>query len=207
MELTELSSSKTTLNCGKSKAICLENRRCKRMTCGTCRAIKRRFFIIEGTRFAHERGLSRHLTIKWRKTSPEEAWPRVVSATSTLTRAMSGRKAGPYIRVIDLGKDERITPHVHFLVSEHTAVEIERIARKKFSEQRSVNIKNDPVYEVSGLLGYFYDKNAVPSFLDPGRFKRIRIISASRGMPCGFPKPKYPKTRMITGEDACILAT
>jgi hypothetical protein len=173
------------------------------MICLSCRKWRRNHFLAEGSRFAEEKQLSRHVTIKWRRTNSIEAWGRVLSSTSTLTRAMSGAKAGPYIRVIDLGENGRTTPHVHFLVGEQTAITAIRIARKKFSDRKAVNIRNDKVYELRGLLGYFFDKNAVPSFLDPNRVKGVRILSASRGMRCGF--PKYRKEQSIYGGQPCTF--
>ncbi|WP_413289304.1 hypothetical protein [Bdellovibrio sp. HCB337] len=141
-----------------------------------------------GTRYALSKNLNFHLILSWPKNSaPADPWMRLCADSARLSKALSGAKAGPYIRVLSIGPKE--CPHIHFLVNEASLAKVicafnkkcPRVGRKIFEEK---------TYEVKELLGYFYDRNFLPSFNDPSRPKGIRLLSASKPMRCGFPSYK-----------------
>lgn len=176
-----------TLNSRKPIGKCKRNWFCKKMTCERCIARRRDFFVKWGSYHADNNNLNTHLTLSFGCTKYDDPWLKIHSCSSTLSKKMSGIKAGPFIRVYGVGP--KGGPHIHFLVNDKSIGKIIKIFKSDFS-----NKNNDALYTPApcpeGLLGYFFDKNFVTSYSDPNRVKGMRLISASRPMPCCFPTYK-----------------
>ena len=173
----------STLKSRTTKIKCTQYWPCKRMTCSHCKKRRRHFFVQSGVLFALEKNLTEHLTLSWIPLKNQDSWRLLSQRMGTLAKALSGVKPGPYIRVCSIGP--RKCPHVHFLVSKETARKICLVAKRKWP--RRSPISQTKVFNPEGLLGYFFDHNFLPSFLDSERIRRMRLISASRPMICGFP--------------------
>jgi hypothetical protein len=173
-----------SLNSTKKKVKCTKGWYCKRMVCDRCFRHRRDFFVERGAIHAREKGLSKLVTVAWLRQGPSDPWMRLTSLSSSLSKTLSGMRAGPFIRVLSLG-ERKGTPHIHYFVGDKTAGLIRAVARRKWSGKVQVQIKD--AHNTGGLLGYFFDRNFRPSYLDPDRIKGIRLLSASRPMRTGFP--------------------
>jgi len=111
---------------------------------------------------------------------------KLISKTSILSKKMSGIKARPFIRVVAIGKKN--CPHMHIICGANTMTKIEKICSKIWANQYEI-VSND-IYNIDGLLGYFFDQNFYPTYFHPDRIKGIRLITGSRPMRCGFPSNK-----------------
>ncbi len=162
--------------------LCLRERPCKSMRCSRCQAKRRSLWIAKGVAYAHKHGLYFSATVAWPLGEGESSWWKLLALTSELSKRLSGRKLGKYIR--SLGVGARGCPHIHYLASYEGAQKIRIAARIRKLPKPDVCIEQvDP----GRWLGYLFDQNFLPAFLDPERPKGVRILSASRGMPCGFP--------------------
>lgn len=166
---------------------CYENWFCKKMTCPRCRELRRDFFVKSGVEYAEQTQLDRHLVITFKIQSYADQWAWLSNNVRQLSKKMSGARVGPYIRVMSVGKKN--CPHIHFLIGEKSLNKIVHILKMRFVNNIfDFHIKS--VTSCDGLLGYFFDKNFIVSSHDPNRIKGLRLISASRPMPCGFPTYK-----------------
>lgn len=194
----------STLNSRKSRIRCVFNFPCKSMNCKNCIKRRRAFFSGSGALFAAKNNLDTHLIVSWHwrnkirfrdHTTGEDyfteinQWPILMTRSALLSKRMSGVKAKPYIRVLAIGNEG--CPHIHFLTTAMVAKKVIKICRI-FGDQ--VKIKSDRVYDAKGLLGYFFDQNFLPTINHPNKIKGIRLITASRPMPCGFPTTKRLKS-------------
>lgn len=177
-----------TLNSTKTVFLCSDNRPCKRITtCSKCNEKRKNLFIHAGIVFSKQWCLDHELVVSWSIAEDMSAWETLITSMQQLSKLMSARNVGKYIRVISVGP--KGNPHVHFLVNSETAGHIESITKKKWPSNQS-NTLITKLHNVEGKLGYFYDVNYAYSMHDPNRIKRTKLISASRPFPCGFPKPK-----------------
>lgn len=177
-----------TLNSRKTSIRCRPLRPCKRMNCESCIKRRRQFFINCCLLFGQQWQLTSHLIISWEWNKDfENSWPVVIGAMSKLSKLMSGRKVGKYIRVISVGAMG--CPHVHLLVSTATRNKIIQIVQKEWP-QNKVKIQNKYIYDLNGISGYFFDENFLISQNDLNRIKGTRLVSAARPMPCCFPSFK-----------------
>ena len=95
---------------------------------------------------------------------------------------------GKFVRSLGIGHSER-TPHIHYLVAHDAALFLREMARRVGPPETLIYPKVLKVApDVGELLGYFFDRNFLPSYLDLDRPKGIRILSGSRGISYGFPK-------------------
>lgn len=177
-----------TIYLAKPKVKCSASRPCKRMRCSHCITVRRRYFIEEGYYHAKLKKLNTHLVISWTKS--DEPWMRLYSNMSKLSRLMSGRNVGAYIRVTSVGPNG--CPHVHFLVNGASSKKINSLTKKAWPKKLS-DLYEEAISDTETLLGYFFDRNFLPSYNDPNRIKGIRLVSASRPMRCGFPKSNFSK--------------
>lgn len=184
MNAYDLMSSQETLNSRKSKILCSYYRPCKRMTCENCRKTRREYFVDSGLILAKKHNLNTHLIISWNWSKCDENWLKLSDNVSRLSKKMSGIRIKPYIRVISIG--EQGNPHIHFLTNSQTSEKIITSAYKLWSPESLVIYQSEANYP-EGLLGYFFDQNFIPSYLDSNRIKGIRLLAASRPMRCGFP--------------------
>ena len=159
------------------------------MTCQNCKIRRRNFFISRGFQHAVDKGLIFHVIVSWINfKETDDRWLKLIINSRTLSKTLSGAKMGAYIRVISLGKRSS-TPHAHYLVNKETANLIQRVAHKKWSQDK-VRVHIRQIIKIHPLLGYLYDNNFIPSQNDPERIKGIRLLSASRPMKVGFPTLK-----------------
>ncbi len=205
-----LFSAKASLNSGKRKINCTPRWLCKRMTCASCVRSRRAYFMANGSAYLRIHGLDTHVGISWPLQEGEYLWPKMLSQMSRIARRLSSKKLRfKYIRTLGNGDtrwriDDRTTdkflegkmpsvlvierqgtPHCHFLVSHDIAAIIVEIAKKIGPPGTRTWL--DGAYDPERLLGYFFDQNFLLSYLDDRRPSRVRILSASKGMRCGFP--------------------
>lgn len=174
-----------TLNSTKPVFLCTNHRPCKRINCCNACYLKRRdFFITSGLVFCKQWSLDCQLVISWSIPPGMSAWETLISSMQHLSKIMSARKVGKYIRVVSVSPEGN--PHVHLLVNFETAKQIELLAKKKWLRKR-YNSLITKLYNTEGILGYFYDVNYAYSMRDPDKIKRTKLISASRPFPCCFP--------------------
>lgn len=184
---TEFKSTGGTSNSRKRPRIrCIPSWPCKRMVCSVCVRRRREYFINSGTQFSKRNHLESHVVVSWPLQQDEDPWLVLVQRMPELSKALSSAPVGPYIRTLGVGAEH--CPHVHFLVRCDSSLLIKKTIDGW--DNWKCNLHIDSVYDVEGLLGYFYDQNFLPAYNNPARAKRIRILSASRGMLCGFPKLK-----------------
>jgi hypothetical protein len=170
---------------------------CKRMNCPTCLARRRRFFLAGGLLLIKKRGLAWHIVVSWPMSDEEEdIWAKLIRCSARLGKALAGVKAGPYIRALGVGGEG--CPHVHYIAGKVTGDVIYNKAHSLWPIAGSVLVHRKALYDAQGLLGYFFDRNFVPAVLDTLRPRRVRLLSASRPMRCGF--PKYRDERAMKGE-------
>jgi hypothetical protein len=195
----ELRSSGETLNSRSMRSRCTECWPCKKMKCVSCRKRRREFFVRCGIIFSHQWCHTTHLVISWPWNSEvRNSWDVVVNSMDVLSKFMSGRKVGPYLRVTSVGPDG--CPHVHFLVADITCEKIKRIVSQKWPAI-ATKVNSSQIHDFEGILGYFFDQNYIPSQNDPDRIKGIRLTSATRPMPCGFPTHKQERQIRIIEND------
>ena len=151
------------------------------MKCRECVSKRRNHFIYTGVKFSSHHGLNRHVVINWNSPQFEE-WPHLLKLSSELAKLSSGR-IGKYIRCLGMGKQSR-TPHIHYLLTEDGEAQLELRARAQLWMK---HFFSSCVPDPEGLLSYFFDRNFIPTFDDRERPRGIRVLSASRGMPCGYP--------------------
>lgn len=173
-----------SLNSRKPRIKCTRSWPCKRMACLSCRMRRRTFFVARGSAHSRKYGLSRFVTVSWVFVGSGDSWLKLVSLNGDLSKTLSGMRAGPFIRVISIGERAR-TLHAHYIVRETTADIIQQVVRKKWAQIARVHMK--PIANIYGVLGYVFDQNFLPSYFDLERIKGIRLLSASRPMPTGFP--------------------
>lgn len=197
---SELIPAKHTLN-SKVIYICLDKRPCKRIrTCNSCRLKRRYFFVQSGCDFSKKYNLDSFITVSFLSLNDRGDWAEFLELARSLSKKSTSSHKMKYIRTLGMGS--RLCAHIHYLTTMAGAQKIKLLARSKsFKRSSSVNICIKKADDLGGLLGYFYDQNFIPAFCDPLRPKGIRILSASKGMPCGFPslknKRKYPITQEI----------
>lgn len=182
-----------TLN--SPQIICTIKRPCKRLICQDCRTWRRDYFLMHGTEFTTNHHLSEFVTIAWSRFDHPNPFESLIVAWDSLWPKIS-RKKFKYVRVLAIGGED--TPHVHLILPRGYGILFEALA-KRCDHRASVQFK--AIDDVRDLLGYLFDKNFIPTYLDERRPKRLRLLSASRGLPCGFPKSvgkirqnEHPKT-------------
>lgn len=186
VEPTHLRRTGVTLNSGRVIR-CDEDWHCRRMSCGSCVLRRRNSFIHEGVRQASYYGMDHHVVVSWPLQPHDHVWSKLFNQSSLLSKAASGR-IGKYIRCLEIGVRAR-TPHVHYLVSSVGAEVLYHFAHQNGPSEKMVfreGLRDS--LQLAAVLGYFYDRNFVPTYHEPDRPKGIRILSGSRGMRYGFPK-------------------
>lgn len=177
----------TTINSKTWGVRCDEDWPCKRMSCQSCAYRRRNAFVREGHRFSERHDLHFHFVVSWPLQPYEDAWGKLLTQSSILSKAASP-KVGKFVRSLGIGHSDR-TPHIHYLVSQDAALFLRETARRVGPPETLIYPKVLKVApDVGELLGYFFDRNFLPTYLDLDRPKGIRILSGYRGMSYGFPK-------------------
>lgn len=176
-----------SLNSTYPKIKCTKNWNCKRMQCETCAYKRKQFFVNCGLICTKQWGLDTFVTISWRWQNPaNNSWCVATSNMSKLSKKMTCKRIRPYIRVLAVGNKN--CPHVHLSLSKLNAQKLLLMCPKLWGKK--VNIDSKPITDAAELLGYFFDQNFLISYKDHRRVKGIRLLSASRPMPCGYPSFK-----------------
>lgn len=186
------SSSKLTEKCPLNSALrknrCSPNRNCKRMSCRKCAKLRRDYFIKCGLLCGTQWALDSFVTVSWKwSDDSDNSWCIAINNMDKLSKKMNSNRIRPYIRVLAVGKKN--CPHVHFSISKSHSQKLAAVVTQIW-KKRAVNIQIQPIQDLEGLMGYFFDQNYLVSQLDPNRVKGIRLITASRPMPYGFPNIK-----------------
>lgn len=180
-----------SLNSSQRSIRCTDKWLCKRMTCSHCRLKRRGFFVNNATAYCEGHQIDTHFIVSWRRYNREHPWTTIQRYLPELSKSASG-KIGKYIRTIGIGS-RCSTPHVHYLVQAERIESVKKTALRK--GPLGTDIEVIKAHDPEGLLGYFYDQNFLVAHLDPERPRRIRILSGSRGSPCGFPKQYQSRPR------------
>jgi hypothetical protein len=163
---------------------CSNTRPCKRIKyCVPCARHRGAFFVSRGARYAKLYELDTLVTISWSRIGDHDPWSILLRNSRALTVARLSRSQ-KYIRVLAMG-EVRDRPHVHLLIGEAAGETIQAFSRRRWDDCLT---HGKPVHEPDRVLGYMYDMNFLPTFRRPDRPLRIRLLSASKGMPCGFPR-------------------
>lgn len=174
-------------DCVNTKAVhCFTARPCKRDTCPRCMAVRREYFCKEGAEFVEAHNLLSFVTIRFKDGRKANPWVTLFNEFDLLWRAAYRHPAPKFIRCLAIGT-ENDTPHVHFIVAEDFGRELQMISRLLQIECTSTA---EPIYDVENLLGYLFDVNFAETSTRLDRPRGRRLLSASRGMPCGFPQVK-----------------
>lgn len=176
---------KQSLNSPLQKIPCSKRWNCKRMTCQSCKSTRREYFVNCGLLFGKQWQLDTFVTISWKWIDGwENSWYVAINNMDKLSKNLNSKRIRPYIRVLAVGSKN--CPHVHFsLTKTHLQKLIKVVAQVWRREEVDIQIK--PIHNLKKLMGYFFDQNYLVSQLDPDRTKGVRLITASRPMPCGFP--------------------
>lgn len=100
----------------------------------------------------------------------------------------------PYVRFNAIGRKNG-TPHSHYCVQADKVRYLKEYTTDiEYKSGAKFGCKNGGViYNAYGLLSYLFYQNFVPTFLDPNRIKRFRLITGSRFASWGH--PAYKKER------------
>jgi hypothetical protein len=197
MKIYELIKSRSTLN-SRYRIICTESRPCKRMFCVQCYKKRRAFFISKGRQLIVHNKLDCFATLSL-TCDTDGPWGSVTRVTPKLSKQMSG-KIGKYIRCISIGEGAS-TPHIHYILSKMAGEKLDQIT---FVMKERSSFCKEKIFDSSGVLGYMFDQNFMYTFLLPDRPRRIRLLSASRQMPCGFPK-KFTVAKTFVSKTSSVL--
>lgn len=162
---------------------CYPRRRCRRFHCDTCMSERRIHFIRNGCSYIEDNKLLAFCTIAF---EPFPGWlgqwEALFSNLELIWRKFYRHPSPRYIRCLSICSNGK--PHIHLILSTLGAERISRIAR---SRVRDCSIVTEQVFDPEGLLGYLFDVNFEYAIRLADRPKRTRLLSASRGMRCGFP--------------------
>jgi hypothetical protein len=81
-------------------------------------------------------------------------------------------------------------PHIHLILNAKEAVRYVDIANEFTINLDCKNAVVKPAYDLEGLLGYFYDQNFVVTQMITTKPRGVKLLTASKGMKCGFPDIK-----------------
>ncbi|MDZ4084165.1 MAG: hypothetical protein U1E10_14575 [Bdellovibrionales bacterium] len=121
-----------------------------------------------------------------------------------LATVAHGRVPGANVRVLSMSEGRY--PHVHILSSSAYLDSIQRrgLIRPINSMKRlyliadlQIDLKIDLVNDVSGLAGYLFDKNYLPTMCMVGRPPRLRLLASSKGPRLGFPSKSKGKISSV----------
>jgi hypothetical protein len=179
----------STLNLPKTSSEdqfkCSEFRPCKRLHCVSCQHRRREYFITVGARICRAGNLSRIVVVAWKNPGAQYAFQVLSEQWQRLSKRTRGQM-GKFIRVLALGEDAN-TPHCHVILGDAAAKLLLQKAKKLWPD---IRVANDEVFDIENALGYIFDNNYLPTVLRVDRPKGLRILSGSRGMKYGYPKPK-----------------
>lgn len=178
---------------------CRVNRWCRSPICSHCSSIHRRHFINEVV-FQHSK-LPFEFLITFGLTAPSGllAWTHLKRLGQVATFA-HGRVPGAHVRILSMS--EGLYPHVHILSSGPYFRSIERRGRIQPIDSKKriyvvadlqIDLKIDPVNDISGLAGYLFDKNYHPTLCMASRPPRLRLLASSKGPRLGFPSNQKGK--------------
>lgn len=174
------------------KVICSARRPCHRLVkCSDCTFRRREYFISACYGHAKACGLlderPNHLTLSFLDPGEAFSWIRLDDARRALLKPFNG-KLGSFIKCWAI---EPLTdlPHLHLIVgSTRTELILELV--RQFGPT-GTNLHVQRVTSLEGLLGYLFDMNFIPTYCDKRRPRGYRLLTASRGFPCGFPPIHY----------------
>jgi hypothetical protein len=175
-----------TLDFLRSDILCSKKRPCKRIVCPECRHT-RGAFIRSQLCARFEKIDSTFLTVRWSPNEGETPWEVLCDELPRVSSLISAHKIAPRIVVLAVGLRSS-GPHAHLVVRRCQERVLTRVLRE--NARRKPNIKCVMVTSLWGLADYLWNENAVPSFLDPDRPKRLHPVRTSRGIKYAFPTNK-----------------
>lgn len=166
---------------------CHPSRPCRKMTCNFCAENRRSYFIKQGVEFIEKNQIFTFLTVAFKVEEERKSyeWNDLFVNSKKIWSQFYRHPVSKYIKCLALGlKDSK--PHNHLVLDKKGADRFLKISREVLhnditdTDMREVTDPND-------LLGYLFDMNFKPSFCRDDRPPRIRLLTASRGLKCGFP--------------------
>lgn len=173
------------LNYLNDEWVCKGNLPCKRMSCLTCRASRRTYTILSNYLELRKVPSVDFVSITWLGEA-KGSWPVFRSFFNKAGKFLADSRQ-KFLRVTGVGKRRRHI-HAHFLIP--TPVNSGFIKYCKRICNDGARTHSATVDRSGGLfkvLGYIYDENFVPSFFDPERPAKMRLISGTRGISFGYP--------------------
>lgn len=183
-------SERSTSNTARTVWRCAEHNPCRRTDCDSCMERRRQYYVCMGARHARSLGLDKHVTLSWLLGPGEIAWERLVTMSSMIPKRLTGR-IGPFMRVLAIGDAD--TPHVHYLIRSEFEHRFILLAREHSPNQARTRIGcPKEIYDMEGILDYFFVKNFAPTAIDPRKVKGTRLLSGTRGdLTYGYPRSQH----------------
>ncbi len=177
----------------ESGFICYSKRRCKKMSCISCRYIRRCYFIENGFDYANKHKLECFVTVNFSRTHVDaeicSGWDDLLYGHNLIWSKFK-RNCVKYIRCLSMDTNEfqsYLHPHIHLILSVTEAYRYVDIA-KNYSHNFDCKVDDRRgIYDLKGLLGYIYDQNFIKTQLLNPKPPRIKLLTASKGLKCGFP--------------------
>lgn len=175
--------------CNKAKGnqVCHPSRPCRKMTCDFCAYNRRSYFIKQGVEFIEKNQINTFLTVAFKVEEERKSyeWNELFVYSKKIWSQFYRHPVSKYIKCLALGlKDSK--PHNHLVLDKNSADRFVIIAHKALPNY-SIDTDIQEITDPEGLLGYLFDMNFKPSFCRVDRPPRIRLLTASRGLRCGFP--------------------
>lgn len=175
-------------NAWKPVYLCTRKMPCRCiLECKRCYQLRRSYFVNEcssrGEVFGLTNNFCSHLVVAFKTKGAACPWEVLLSVRPLIARIFTG-KAGKYIACWSIDQKQDLA-HLHLIVVDERVAVLSRLLQKVGSMEWDIFITR--VTSLDGLLGYIFDRNFIPTFSDERRPRRYRCLTASRGLPCGFP--------------------
>lgn len=172
----------------KPTKICRTSRPCRDVHCNRCMEIREEYFSTEGGVYIREHHLDCFWTLKIPYRSTISPWEALLNESPRLWRQAYRKRPGKFVRCLALGNLCN-TPHVHLIVTKHGSQILTHIAEKNYSAKPVIESVTSP----ENLLAYLFRQNYLPTVQRYDRPKRVRLLSASKGLRVGFPPTNHSK--------------
>ena len=174
---------------------CYYKRRCKLMSCDSCKFIRRSHFIDAGVSYVKKHCLNYFVTVNF--TSMVERlgyeWDDLYYFHNLIWGKFK-RHGLKFIRCLSMDTDEYqnyLHPHIHLILNAKDALRYIDIA-KEYSIRLECKVDDRrAIYDTEGVLGYMFDQNFIVTQLLKSKPRGIRLLRASKGLKCSFPQLSY----------------
>lgn len=176
----------------KKKLICSSNFKCKRVSCMVCSEIRRKSFIDSGVKYCLQHNMDTFVTVKATGILERQGYEwDDLSYYNRKIWTRFHRHGIKYIKCLSMDSEINelyLHPHFHLVLKCHDALRYVDIACDMIINHLYKTAVIKPIEDLEGVLGYIYDQNFKFTQMLQTKPKRIKLLTASKGMRCGFPR-------------------